>query len=53
MRKREKIHTILTTVHTPIYLIPGTRQKSVKAIAAVTAGVFSFSLARVLLPPTE
>jgi hypothetical protein len=46
MRKREKIHTVLTNVNTPIYLIPGTQQKPVKTIAAVTAGVFSFSLTR-------
>ncbi|MEB0278219.1 hypothetical protein [Mucilaginibacter sp. 10B2] len=53
MRKREKIRTVLTTVNVPIYLIPVIKQKPVKALAFPTAGIFSFSLSRVLLPPTE
>jgi hypothetical protein len=52
MRKREKNPTVLTTFNTPIYLIPRNKQKPVKAIATA-AGVFSFSLSCVLLPPTE
>ncbi|WDF75935.1 hypothetical protein PQ469_18765 [Mucilaginibacter sp. KACC 22773] len=53
MRKREKIHAVLIAVNTPIYLIPASQQKPVKVIAFPTAGVFSFSFSRVLLPPTE
>jgi len=50
MRKREKNPIVLTTVNTPHYLVSGNKRNPVKAIA-LTAAFFSFSLARVLLPP--